>query len=105
MELLSLLQQLVGVFFLLAGLAFNLLGVLGVLRFPRIYAKLHASGKAGTLGILGLCLGAGILMPTLIPKLLALSVFVFFSNPVASHAIAAAEYRLTKNEPELADEI
>lgn len=92
--------QFAGIVFLLIGVAFSVLGVVGVWRFPELYAKLHASGKAGTLGILSLCLGAGLMMPELAPKLFALGLFVFFSNPVASHAIAAAEHRLVKGNPQ-----
>ena len=36
---------------LLVGLAVMTLGVYGILRFPDVYTRLHASGKASFLGV------------------------------------------------------
>lgn len=78
---------------LIIGFLFSLLGVIGILRLPDTYTRLHASGKTGTIGIFFLCVGAAILMPFSTPKLVALGIFIVFSGPVASHAIAAAVFR------------
>lgn len=75
------------------GVIFSVLGVVGVIRLPDTYTRLHATGKTGTLGIAFLCLGAGVLFPPSAPKLIVLGLFIFFSAPVASHAIAMAVYR------------
>jgi monovalent cation/proton antiporter MnhG/PhaG subunit len=65
----------------------------GILRLPDTYSRLHASGKTSTLGVMFLCLGTAFIRPSAILELLALSIFVIFSGPVGSHAIAAAVHR------------
>jgi multicomponent Na+:H+ antiporter subunit G len=87
------LQELIGVVLLTFGLAFNFLGVVGVLRLPDTYTRLHASGKTGTVGVAFLCLGAAVLTPADAFKLIVLALFIAFAGPVASHAIAAAVRR------------
>ncbi|MCZ2417364.1 MAG: monovalent cation/H(+) antiporter subunit G [Burkholderiales bacterium] len=42
---------------LVIGLIFNALGVIGLIRFPDVYTRLHASTKATTFGSIFLCLG------------------------------------------------
>ncbi len=37
-------------FFLFIGLLFNTLGIIGLIRFPDVYTRLHASTKATTFG-------------------------------------------------------
>jgi multicomponent Na+:H+ antiporter subunit G len=83
----------IGCTFILFGLFFSFLGVVGILRFPDTYTRLHASGKTGTLGIFFLCLGAAFLLPSSAFKSIILGAFIIFSGPVASHAIALAVYR------------
>lgn len=77
---------------LLLGLGFSLIGVLGSIRLPDVFVRLHAASKISSLGILGLLLGSALLLPDTAPKALALGVFVLMSAPIASHAIARAAY-------------
>lgn len=80
---------------LAAGLFFSGVASLGVLRLPDFYARLHAVGKAETLGVLltltGLAVWQGLTLTTL--KLLFVAVFFFLTNPTATHAIARAALR------------
>jgi len=85
----------IGATFVLFGLIFNGLGVLGVIRLPDTYSRLHASGKTATLGLIFLCLGAAVLVPRDTLKLGVLLLFMMFSSPVVSHAIAVAMRRAT----------
>ncbi len=87
------LLELLGVFALFFGLLFCAVGVLGVIRMPDSLTRLHASGKVATLGLFGLLLGAALLMPSTLLRLLALGLFVLLTSPVATHAIAASVYR------------
>jgi len=96
--------EILGAAGLILGVAFSFLGVLGVLRLPDTYTRLHASGKTSTLGILFLALGVAFLLPSALPKLIALGIFVIFSAPVGSHAIAAAVHRGTAVQNEEAAE-
>jgi multicomponent Na+:H+ antiporter subunit G len=87
--------DILGAVLILIGVVFSVLGVIGILRLPDTYSQLHASGKTSTLGVVFICLGTAFLRPSAILELLALSIFVIFSGPVGSHAIAAAVHRGT----------
>lgn len=78
---------------LLFGLFFSLVGMIGLVRFPDVYCRIHASGKVATLGLVGLLVTSGLLMPETALKALALALLVVITSPVASHAIASAAYR------------
>lgn len=80
---------------LVVGLAFVLTGVIGILRLPDFYARLHAAGKCDTLGI-GLMVGAlavleGWSLTAL--KILLIVLFVGLANPTATHALGRAAVR------------
>lgn len=85
--------ELLGIIALSFGLFFCGVGVLGVMRMPDIYTRLHASGKVATLGLFGLLVGTAILLPGASLKLLALGLFMLVTSPLTSHAIAASEHR------------
>ena len=74
------------------GILFTWAGAIGLLRFPDFHTRLHAAGVTETLGmgatIAGLMLHAGPGQAAL--KLLLLSLFLFATAPIASHALAAA---------------
>jgi multicomponent Na+:H+ antiporter subunit G len=77
---------------LLTGGAFGVIGGLGLLRFPDFYTRLHAAGVTETLCailiILGLVLQAGFSLLTI--KLVLILLFLLFTAPTASHALARA---------------
>lgn len=82
-----------GVAFLLIGVFFAFMGVLGNLRLPDVFTRLHATSKVSSIGILGLVLASAFLVPASAPKAIALGLLVLFSAPVASQAIARSGYR------------
>ena len=77
------------------GLLFILVGVLGILRLPDFYCRLHALGKSDTLGValvlIGLAMHAGISLYSV--KILLISVFIALANPTATHALARAAFK------------
>lgn len=77
---------------LLAGGGVGLLGGIGLLRFPDFYTRLHAAGMTDTLCALliiaGLVLQAGFTLLSL--KLGLILLFMLFTAPTASHALARA---------------
>ncbi len=81
--------------FLGLGAAFLIIGGIGILRFPDLYARMHAAGVIDTLGcallLIGLTFQAGLTLVTL--KLLLILVFVQFTSPTATYALANAAYR------------
>ena len=75
-----------------AGALFLFLGALGVVRMPDLYNRMQAGTKATTLGNLLALTGLGIMMPSWLPKILLIAVFVLVTNPISSHALARAAH-------------
>ena len=69
-----------------------LIGGIGMVRLPNFFTRLHAAGLTDTGGaatlLLGLALQAGFTMVTV--KLVLIAVFLFFTAPTSSHAVAHA---------------
>lgn len=86
-------MEYIGLIVLWFGIAFCAAGVLGIVRMPDLYCRLHASGKVATVGLCGLLLGAVLMMPAMGFKALALGIFAILTLPVSTHAIAAAAHR------------
>lgn len=78
--------------FLIPGCALLVIGALGILRLPDVFARVHAAGIIDTLGIglivLGLAFQAG--WTLLAVKLLFVLAFVFFTSPTTTHALVRA---------------
>lgn len=87
------LGTIIGLVALWLGVIFCVLGVLGVVRFPDVYTRIHASGKVAMLGLVGLLIGVAFLLPETTLKVGALIIFLVITSPVSSHAIAEAAYR------------
>ena len=90
--MIELLLDLTSVGLLGAGSIFVLIGALGLIRLPDFYTRLHAAGITDTLGaeliLLGLMFQAGLSLVTV--KLILISLFIFFTSPTATHAVANA---------------
>jgi multicomponent Na+:H+ antiporter subunit G len=75
-----------------AGFLFVFIGVIGILRLPDFYTRLHAMGKCDTLGVAlvvaALMVAQGVTLVSL--KLLLIVVFVWLANPTATHALGRA---------------
>ena len=80
---------------ILGGLFFYAVGVVGILRLPDFYTRLHAAGKCDTLAsflvLAGLALYnlndfnlANVLVSL---KILAIAAFISVASPTATHAI------------------
>jgi multicomponent Na+:H+ antiporter subunit G len=89
------------VILLVAGAFFFLAGTVGLVRFPDVYARLHALTKADNLG-LGL-IAAACALQTSLPQALKMVLawlLVLASAAVAAHLMATAALR-SGIEPEL----
>ncbi|APG24757.1 MAG: monovalent cation/H(+) antiporter subunit G [Syntrophotalea acetylenica] len=85
-------------FLLVAGIFFFAVGVVGVLRFPDFYTRLHAAGKCDSLA--AVLVIAGVALYNLVDfspanllvslKILAIAAFVFVASPTATHAVTEA---------------
>ena len=93
-ELLGFIFWLVAIVLLLVGVAFDVLGCLGLVRLPDVYNRLQAATKCVTLGTCSILLGTAFYMGggTAVKSLLCL-MFVLVSSPVAAHAIARGAHR------------
>ncbi len=87
-------HNIVGAIFVLIGALFLFLGALGILRMPDLYNRMQAGTKATTLGNVMTMVGLGIMHPAWLPKLLLIALFVLFTNPISSHALARAAHRV-----------
>jgi len=94
----------------LAGASFVLIGGVGVLRMPDIFTRLHPAGITDTMGaglvLLGLAVYSGFSLEAF--KLLIILLFLLFSSPVSSFALARAalhggQVPLTFDRPERSD--
>jgi multicomponent Na+:H+ antiporter subunit G len=85
--------EIFALFMLGFGIFFCLVGLIGVIRLPDVYSRLHASGKVATLGIFGLLVASALLLPDTALKAIVLLFFLLFSAPVSTHVIALAAYR------------
>jgi multicomponent Na+:H+ antiporter subunit G len=92
------LLTIVGMVLMLIGGIFLFLGGLGIFRMPDTYNRLQAGTKATTLGGMSVILSIGLLEPGWFVKTLVLVIFIAFSNPISSHALARANYK-RKNYP------
>ncbi|MCD4690977.1 monovalent cation/H(+) antiporter subunit G [bacterium] len=85
-------REIIGALVIVLGSAFLLLGALGVARMPDLYNRMQAGTKATTLGNLLTLTGLGLLVPSWLPKILLIAVFVLITNPISSHALARAAH-------------
>jgi len=78
-----------------AGLFFFAVGTLGLLRLPDVMTRMHATTKCDTLGagliLFGVALGMGWSVATV--KVMLIVVFIWITNPTASHLLAWALYK------------
>ena len=86
--------QTLAILAILAGTAFSMLGVLGYLRLPDVYTRLHAVGKGGIFGTVLLLLGAVAWTPLGRGRGLVLVGLLPLAGPVTAHALASAAYRV-----------
>jgi multicomponent Na+:H+ antiporter subunit G len=86
--------QILGVAAVVVGTAFSTIGIVGMLRLPDVYTRLHATGKVSTFGVVLLTLGAACFGVVGVGKAIVLCLFLLISGPVVSHAIGSAAYRI-----------
>lgn len=76
------------------GTFFSIVGLLGMLRFPDVYSRLHATGKVGVFGVVLLLVGAAAWTPLGAARAILLIVLLMVAGPVTTHAMASAAYRI-----------
>ena len=82
-------------FFIVCGVVALFIGSIGLLRLPDVYCRIHAVGMIDTAGasfiILGMIIHEGFTLVSV--KLVLIGVFMFFTSPIATHAVAQVAYK------------
>jgi multicomponent Na+:H+ antiporter subunit G len=77
---------------IISGCMFCLIGGLGLIRLPDMFARKHGASLIDTMGIglilIGLMFQAGFTLIT--GKLVLILIFVFFTSPTSTYALARA---------------
>lgn len=87
-------MQVVALIAIIIGTTFSVLGVLGMIRLPDVYARLHATGKVGVFGVVLLLLATIALSPAGWARAMLLITLLMLTGPIAAHAIISAAYRI-----------
>jgi multicomponent Na+:H+ antiporter subunit G len=88
-------SELISEILMVAGAAFVALAGLGLLRFPDVLSRMHASTKAGTLGVGLIVVAAAVHFEQLgvTTRAVMIVFFLLLTAPVAAHLIGRAAYR------------
>jgi multicomponent Na+:H+ antiporter subunit G len=87
--------------FILVGLAFFFGCVVGLVRFPDFYTRMHAAGKGDTLSTALILIGFALLaihqeisISSLLvaAKILGICAFIMLTSPTSTHALMRAGY-------------
>jgi len=87
-------DTIVSILIVLGG-GFAAVAGLGLLRLPDVFIRMHASTKAGTLGVGLIVLGVSVHFASslVLAKAILIIAFLFLTAPVGAHLIARAAYR------------
>jgi len=86
--------QLIAILAVLMGTLFSIAGVLGFIRFPDVYTRLHATGKVGVFGVVLLLIAAVVWESLGWGRGLVLIFFLMATGPATAHALASAANRI-----------
>jgi multicomponent Na+:H+ antiporter subunit G len=86
--------QLIAIIAVIVGTFFSIVGVLGMVRLPDVYARLHATGKVGVFGVVLLLAAAVVWTPLGWARALLLITLLMVAGPVVAHALSSAAYRI-----------
>ena len=88
-------NHIIGMVFIVVGLAFDFFGCLGLLRLPDVYNRLHSSIKCVTLGtssiLFGLFLYKGFTATGM--KAILCILFLILTAPVSAHALSRSAHK------------
>jgi multicomponent Na+:H+ antiporter subunit G len=84
--------EILGAALILIGLAFMLIGSIGILRLPDFFSRTHAASKVDTVGIMIILIGIAVFEGVSITgaKLLLAVMLIVMTHPVSVHVLAQA---------------
>jgi multicomponent Na+:H+ antiporter subunit G len=75
------------------GVVVMTLGIIGIIRMPDLYTKLHGASKSVFLGVIVLATsGMAIADGSIVARLVLISLTLLITTPVASHVLGRAGY-------------
>ena len=87
-------SQVIAIILISLGFFLITVAVIGVLRFPDFYTRIHASAKIDSLGValtlVGLAVYIGLSLASV--KIIFIAVFIMLTNPISTHLLAKAAY-------------
>lgn len=94
--------EFLSIIMIVSGLFFFLAAVMGIIRFPDFYTRMHAAGKGDTLSTILVIGGIAIyymdshgwnLSSVLVGlKMFAIVIFIFIASPTSTHVLMQAGY-------------
>lgn len=90
----DILSQLIATLAVLLGTFFSVVGILGYIRLPDVYTRLHATGKVGVFGVVLLLVAAVFWAPLGWGRGLILVLTLMITGPVTAHALGSAANRI-----------
>lgn len=85
-------HEIIGGVISIAGSVLLFLAALGLIRMPDVYNRMQAGTKATTLGSMLFLIGIAVARPGWWAKILVIVLFIVFTNPISSHALARAAH-------------
>jgi multicomponent Na+:H+ antiporter subunit G len=88
-------QEMAAVILAAIGVVFMLISAVGLLRLPDVFSRMHAAGKASTVGVSCLLLAAGVHFwnQDLFFRMVLLIALIFATAPISTSAMARAAYK------------
>lgn len=75
----------------IVGVVVMTLGIIGIIRMPDLYTKLHAASKSVFLGVIVLAMSGMVVADgPIVSRLILISLVLLVTTPVASHVIGRA---------------
>ncbi|MDQ3541061.1 MAG: monovalent cation/H(+) antiporter subunit G [Chloroflexota bacterium] len=75
------------------GVVVMTLGIIGIIRMPDLYTKLHGASKAVFLGVIVLAISGMVIADgSIVARLVLISLTLLITTPVASHVLGRAGY-------------
>ena len=86
--------QIIAIAAVIIGTFFSVVGVVGYIRLPDVYTRLHTTGKLSVFGVAMLLVAAAFWVPQGWARALVLIFFLLAAGPPTAHAMGSAAYRI-----------
>lgn len=94
-------REILVLFLAIWGVFFMIVSSIGIYRLPDVLTRMHAFGKAATLGIIGVLLSVSVYFYEehgIFFRMILLVILFFITSPIAATAMGRAAYRRSRVE-------